>query len=135
VIRNHRGGADYKNPPRRACQFLKSKIQRDERMRRIISLVVLIVFIAISSAGLAFFMIKVNKAGVLLSGKVSEIEKCPQKALVTLSLPDGQSFRFSSTNQKLNGVHVGDRITVSYVKGRAAYIKKTGMKMAKTGPG
>lgn len=104
-------------------------------MRRMIGLLVVLVFVVISSAGLAFLMIQVNKAGVLLSGKVTEIEKCPQKSLVTLSLPDGQSFRFSSTNQKLNGVQVGDRITVSDVKGRAAYIKKTGMKMAKTGPG
>lgn len=104
-------------------------------MKRMIALVVVLVFIVISSVGLALFMIQLNRAGVLLSGKVSEIQKCPEKSLVTLSLPDGQSFRFSSTNQKLDGVQVGDRISVREVKGRAAYIKKTDMKMAKTGPG
>ncbi|MGB7290594.1 MAG: hypothetical protein WBD99_00270 [Thermodesulfobacteriota bacterium] len=104
-------------------------------MRRMIGLVVVLVFLVISSAGLTFFMIQVNKAGVLLSGKVSEIQKCPEKSLVTLSLPDGQSFRFSSTNQKLDGIQIGDRISVREVKGRAAYIKKTDMKMEETGPG
>jgi len=36
----------------------------------------------------------------------------------------------------LDGIQVGDRITVREIKGRrAAYIKKTDMKMAETGPG
>jgi hypothetical protein len=104
-------------------------------MRRIVALVVVVVFILISSAGLAYFMIQVNRAGVLLSGNVSEIEKCPQMSLVTLGLPYGQRFRFSSTNRMLDGIQVGDRITVREIKGRAAYIKKTDMKMAETGPG
>ncbi len=104
-------------------------------MRKIVGLVVVLVFILISSAGLAYFMIQVNKAGVLLSGKVSEIEKCPQTSLVTLGLPDGQTFRFSSTNRMLDGILVGDRITVREVKGWAAFIKKTHMKMAETDPG
>jgi hypothetical protein len=100
-----------------------------------IPLVVVLVFILVSSAGLTYFMIEVNRAGVLISGNVSEIEKCPRTSLVTLGLPDGQSFRFSSTNRKLDGIQVGDRITVREIKGRAAYIKKKDMKMAETGPG
>jgi hypothetical protein len=104
-------------------------------MRRMIGLVVVLVFLVISSAGLAFFMIQVNRAGVLLSGKVSEIRQCPEKSLFTLSLPNGQIFRFSSTNQKLDGVQIGDRITVRDVRGCAAYIKMTDVKNAKTGPG
>jgi hypothetical protein len=104
-------------------------------MRRIVALVVVLIFVLISSAGLAYFMIQVNRAGVLLSGNVSEIEKCPQTSLVTLGLPDGQRFKFSATNRKLDGIQVGDRITVREVRGRAAYIKKTDMKMTETGPG
>jgi hypothetical protein len=100
-----------------------------------IGLAVVLFFLVISSVGLAFFMIQVNKAGVLLSGKVSEIQKCPQKSLVTLGLPDGQSFRFSSTKQMLDGIRIGDRISVREVKGRAASIKKADMKMAKTDNG
>jgi hypothetical protein len=78
-----------------------------------IPLVVVLVFILVSSAGLTYFMIEVNRAGVLISGNVSEIEKCPRTSLVTLGLPDGQSFRFSSTNRKLDGIQVceGDKRT------------------------
>lgn len=104
-------------------------------MRRIIALVIVLVFIAVSGVGLAFFMTKVNREGLLLSGKVSRIEESPQKSLVTLSLPDGQRFRFSVTNRKLDGIRAGDMITVREVRGRAAYIKKTDMKMRETGPG
>ena len=104
-------------------------------MRRMIGMVLVFVFLLIFSAGLAFFMFQVNKAGVLLSGKVSEIQKCPEKSLVTLGLPGGQSLRFSSTNKMLDGIRIGDRISVREVKGRVASIKKTDMKMADTGQG
>lgn len=104
-------------------------------MRRMIALVAVLVFVAASGVGLAFLMIQVNRAGLLLSGKVSEIQECPQKSLVTLNLPDGQRFRFSSTDEKLDGIEVGDRITVREVRRQAASIEKTDMKMGKTGKG
>ena len=100
-----------------------------------IGLVIVLVFIAASGVGLAFFMIKVNREGLSLSGKVSRIEECPQKSLVTLSLPDGHRFRISTTNRKLDGIQVGDEVIVREVKGRAYNIKKTGANMAETGPG
>jgi hypothetical protein len=104
-------------------------------MRQMTALVIVLVFIAVSSVGLAFFMIQVNRAGLLLSGKVSEIKECPQRSLVTLSLPDGKSYRFSSTNDRLDGIEIGDRITVREVKGQAASVEKTDMTIGKTGNG
>jgi hypothetical protein len=101
--------------------LLKTKTEGGENMRRMIALIVVLVLIVISSVGLAFFMIQLNRAGVLLSGKVSEIEKFPQNSLVTLNTPKGQIFRFSSTNQKLGGIKIGDRVAVRDVNGWAAY--------------
>jgi hypothetical protein len=48
-------------------------------MRRMIALVVVIILIAVFSVGLAFVMFRVNRPCLLLSGKVSEIEECPQR--------------------------------------------------------
>lgn len=101
-------------------------------MKRMIAV---LVFVAALGVGLAFFMIQANRAGLLLSGKVSEIQERPQESAVTLNLPDGQAFTFSSTNDKLEGIVVGDRITVREVRGQAASIEKTDTKLGKTGKG
>jgi hypothetical protein len=58
-----------------------------------------------------------------------------KKTLVALNLPDGQRFRFYSTNESLDGIELGDRFTVKEVKGQAARFEKTDMKMGKAGKG
>lgn len=90
------------------------------------TMIAVLVFVAALGGGLAFFMVQANRAGLLLSGKVSEIQECPQESVVTLNLPNGKTIRFSSTDEKLDGIEVGDRITVREVRGQAASIGKTG---------
>jgi molybdopterin-binding protein len=75
-----------------------------------------------------------SNRGYWISGQVTAIQNGPENSLVTMNLPNGQVFRFSSTNQKLDGIRIGDRIAVRDVKGWAAHIKKTDMKLAKSSP-
>jgi hypothetical protein len=102
-------------------------------MRRLIATAAILVFMATSSMGLASTNMKSHR-GYWISGHITAIQNGPENSLVTMNLPDGQVFRFSSTNQKLEGVRIGDRISVRDVNGWAAHIEKTNMKLAKSSP-
>jgi hypothetical protein len=102
-------------------------------MRRFIATAAILAFMATASMGLASTNMK-SQRGYWISGRVTPIENGPENSLVTMNLPNGQIFRFSSTNQKLDGIKIGDRIAVRDVNGWAAYIEKTDMKLAKSSP-
>lgn len=102
-------------------------------MRRLIATSAILVFMATASMGLASTNMKSHRP-YWISGQVTAIQNGPENSLVTMNLRNGQIFRFSSTNQKLEGVRIGDRISVRDVKGWAAHIEKTNMKLAKSSP-
>ena len=102
-------------------------------MRRLIATAAILLFVATAGVGVASTNMKAHR-GYWISGQVTAIQNGPENSLVTMNLPNGQIFRFSSTNQKLDGVRIGDRISVRDVKGWAAHIEKTNMKIAKGSP-
>ena len=102
-------------------------------MRRIIATAAIVAFMATASMGLASTNMQSHQ-GYWISGQVTAIRNGPENSLVTMHLPNGQIFRFSSTNQKLGGIKIGDRIAVRDVNGWAAHIKKTNMNLAKGSP-
>jgi molybdopterin-binding protein len=102
-------------------------------MRRIIATAAIVAFMATASMGLASANTQSHQ-GYWISGRVTAIQNGPQNSLVTMDLPNGQIFRFSSRNQKLEGVKIGDRISVRDVKGWAASIKNTNINLAKSSP-
>jgi molybdopterin-binding protein len=100
-------------------------------MRRIIATAAILAFMATASMGLASTNMKSHR-GCWISGQVTAIQNGSENSLVTMNLPSGEIFRFSATNQKLDGVKIGDRISVRDVKGWAAHIEKKNMKLAKS---
>ncbi len=104
-------------------------------MKRMTGLVLVIVFLVLSSLGLAFFVLQLNSAGVLLSGKVSKVEKGPQYSFVTLDTPGGQAITISSKSHILDRIKVGDGIRVRDLDKWALYIEKTDSQMGKIGSG
>lgn len=102
-------------------------------MRRLIATSAILVLMATASMGLASTSMKSHR-GYWISGQVTEIQNGPENSLVTMNLPNGQIFRFSSTNQRLEGVRIGDRISVRDVNGWAAHIEKRNIKLAKSSP-
>ena len=122
------------DPPRRICKSVKKlKAKGVKKMRRLIATTAILVFMATASMGIASTNMKSHR-GYWISGQVTAIENGAENSLVTMNLPDGQIFRFSSTNQKLEGIRIGDRISVRDVKGWAAHIEKRNMKLAKSSP-
>jgi hypothetical protein len=103
-------------------------------MKRIIATAAILAFMATASMGLASTNMRSHQ-GYWISGQITAIQNGPENSLVTMHLPSGQIFRFSSTNQKLDGVRIGDRISVRDVNGWAAHIEKRSMKLAKSSPG
>lgn len=93
-------------------------------MRRIIATAAIVAFMATASMGLASANTQ-SPQGYWISGQVSAIQNGPEDSLVTMYLPNGQIFRFSSTNQKLGGIRIGDQIAVRDVNGWAAHLSKT----------
>ncbi|HXG31128.1 MAG TPA: hypothetical protein VNK81_05745, partial [Thermodesulfobacteriota bacterium] len=62
--------------------------------------------------------------GIWVSGKVEAIEN----GLISLREPGGQIFRVAATSDKLEGIHVGDRVSIRDVKGWAVSIRHMGKK-------
>jgi molybdopterin-binding protein len=66
-------------------------------------------------------------------GVVESIKSGPNNSLVSLIMPNGENFNFSSTNDILQGIQVGDSITAKVVNGWAESIQllKKAIKVAR----
>jgi len=100
-------------------------------MRKIIALVTILGFIATANLGLAATKMGSHE-GAMVSGNVVAIERGHKNSLLSLREPNGQLFRVSSTNDKLKGIHTGDRVVVKDAKGWAVSIKEIGKGTAKS---
>jgi len=99
-------------------------------MRRIIAIAAFLALVG--TAGLGFASTKTGShEGVRVSGKVVAIDN----GLISLREPNGQIFRVAATSDRLEGIHVGDRVSIKDVKGWAVSINDMGKKTVKGSTG
>lgn len=93
-------------------------------MRKIITFVTALGFIATASLGLAT-MTKSSQEEFTVSGKTVAIED----GILSLREPNGEIFNVAAKRDKLEGIEVGDRVVAKVEGGWAVSIKKTGKKV------
>jgi hypothetical protein len=68
-----------------------------------------------------------------VSGIVESIRSGQETSLVSVTMQNGESFDFSSTNDKIEGIQIGDSISAKVVNGWAQSVERLGkpLKIAK----
>jgi hypothetical protein len=69
-----------------------------------------------------------------VSGVVHSIRSGKENSLVTMTMTNGETFDFSSTNDKIEGVEIGESISAEVVNGWAQSVKRLGKPVEITGP-
>jgi len=99
---------------------MHTKAQGGIKMRKVIVFFLLFgIFTAIS-----YVMAQSGDAPLWVSGEVASIYEDQDGALISLKLADGEAYNISATTDQLEGIKVGDNITVEIYKGWAELIEK-----------
>lgn len=59
-----------------------------------------------------------------VSGIVSSIQSGKENSLVSVTMQNGESFNFSSTNDKIEGIQIGESISAKVVNGWAQSVER-----------
>lgn len=90
-------------------------------MRKIITFVTMLGFIATATLGLSTIT-RSSQEEFTVSGKVVAIDE----GIVSLREPNSEIFKVAAKSDKLAGIEVGDRVAVRVTGGWAISINKTG---------